>query len=83
MENKTRKKRSSGAPAKVKRDPVKSGRSSRSATGMVIKKSPDETVRSGPPPNVLGITLDPESARQAVILSEIIGKPVSKRGKRR
>ena len=33
--------------------------------------------------SVLGIPLNPETARQAIILSEVIGKPVSKRGSRR
>jgi len=33
--------------------------------------------------SVLGIPLDPKAARQAIILSEIIGKPVSKRARRR
>jgi len=31
---------------------------------------------------VLNLPLNPDTARQAVILSEIIGKPVSKRGRR-
>ena len=33
--------------------------------------------------SVLNIPLNPNTARQAIILSEIIGKPVSKRGRRR
>ncbi|MCL2628561.1 MAG: hypothetical protein FWD44_07710 [Oscillospiraceae bacterium] len=31
----------------------------------------------------LGINLDQNTVKQAIILSEIIGKPVSKRGRRR
>jgi len=31
---------------------------------------------------VLNMPLNPDTARQAVILSEIIGKPVSRRGRR-
>jgi len=33
--------------------------------------------------SVLNMPLNSETARQAVILSEVIGKPVSKRGRRR
>jgi len=33
--------------------------------------------------SVLNIPLNPNTARQAIILSEIIGKPISKRGRHR
>jgi len=84
MEKNVRKKRPQGAPPrKERRDSVKS-RTVAGQSGSASKKAvPVNDVFSGPAQNVLGISLNPESARQAVILSEIIGKPVSKRGRRR
>ena len=84
MEKKVRKKRPQGSPPrKERRDRVKSG-SGGSLSGSTSKKVvPVNSAHPGSAHNVLGISLDPESARQAVILSEIIGKPVSKRGRRR
>jgi len=35
------------------------------------------------PLDSIGLQLDSQTARQAIILSEIIGKPVAKRGRRR
>jgi len=45
-------------------------------------KTPLTEVQIKPKHKILDMHLSPETARQAVILSEIIGKPVSKRGKR-
>jgi len=39
-------------------------------------------VHKPPVHKVLNMPLNPDTARQAVILSEIIGKPVSRRGRR-
>jgi len=38
-----------------------------------------ETAQTGAPTRVLELGLDPATARRAIILSEIIGPPVSKR----
>jgi len=78
MERKTRKKQSAGTLQKnVKKDTVKSG----------VRKpppAPDPGIIISPPiTGILDLPLNPDTARQAIILSEIIGKPVSKRGRRR
>jgi len=46
------------------------------------KKTPLTTVHTPDVHKVLSMPLNPDTARQAVILSEIIGKPVSRRGRR-
>jgi len=70
MERKVRKKR---------RDPVKSGTRSRPSES-ISKKGASSTGRGqNTNHNVLGMQLNSETARQAIILSEVIGKPVSKR----
>jgi len=79
-----RKKRPQGAPPrKERRDGVKSGTRSSSSGSAVKKSAPGNTSRGSGPLHTLGIDLNAKTARQAVILSEIIGKPVSKRGRRR
>jgi len=70
MEKKVQKKRSQSVSAN------KEGKDARR------KNTPPINVHSQPVHKVLNIPLNPETARQAVILSEIIGKPVSKRGRR-
>jgi len=81
MEKKNRSKRSASPPRKERRDSVKAG--SR-ASGSSVKKSTSRTgVSSRPSHSVLGIPLNSETARQAIILSEVIGKPVSKRKRQR
>jgi len=80
MERKVRKKRSSGAPQrKERRDSVKSGARTRPSESMSRKGASLSGTVSDPSHNVLGMQLNPETARQAIILSEVIGKPVSKR----
>jgi len=71
MEKKVRKKRTPGA-AKIQS----------SANDMTNRTLPP-TARTNPTGSILDIPLNPNTARQAIILSEIIGKPVSKRGRRR
>jgi len=96
MENKTRTKRTKRTPAqKGRKDIVKSASSSLSGTpGSRQSKSsvqrstsasnvPVSRGHASPVHEVLGIPINSETARQAIILSEIIGKPVSKRGRRR
>jgi len=84
MEEKTRQKRSSGAPQrKERRDAVKSGSGRKSSTGIIKKGASSDRIPGNAAIERLGIRLDAGTARQAVILSEIIGKPVSKRGRRR
>jgi len=60
-----------------------SGASRNPSAGTKKSRAQSTVPRSGNALDVLGIELNPETARQAVILSEIIGKPVSKRGRRR
>jgi len=68
MEKKVRKKRSQASPSnKEGKDRVKT-----SLTEVQIK----------PQHKILDIPLNPDTARQAVILSEVIGKPVSKRSRK-
>jgi len=70
MDNKPRKKRQPVAPSIKK--------SSQPSTQTVNKTSTHESRLSS-----LGIELNHETTKQAIILSEIIGKPVSKRKIRR
>jgi len=85
MENKNRSKRTSGSPPrKERRDSVKAGSAT---TGKGVRKNvpalSTTSVQTRPTRSILGIPLNAETARQAIILSEVIGKPVSKRrGKR-
>ena len=84
MENNTRRKRSqSAAQRKGKKDSIKNRTGINPAPGNTKKIIPLTEVSTGPLHSPLNISLNPETARQAVILSEIIGKPVSRRGKRR
>jgi len=84
MDDKVRKKRPRGAPPrKERRDSVRSGTKTRPSESISKKSIPVGDMHSGPAHSVLGFSLNAEAARQAVILSEIIGKPVSKRGRRR
>jgi len=82
MEKKTRKRLPSKTPpVKERRDSVK-GRAGTRPTESISKKSPIASETCAAHINKLpGIPLNAETARQAVILSEIIGKPVSKRRK--
>jgi len=83
MESKARKKRSSDtSQRKERRDSVKSGTRTRSANSMVTKSSDTKSSHAAKTHSVLGIPINSGTAKQAIILSEIIGKPVSKRGKR-
>jgi len=82
MEKKIRKKRPPGAskrPAGVERE--KTGTSIRPSISPK-NEAASTSVHVRPTLKVMDIQLNPETARQAVILSEVIGKPVSKRGKR-
>jgi len=71
MEKKVRKKR---AQSTVKSKPP---------ANSMTSSTPPSVNHTGPVGSILNIPLNPDTARQAIILSEIIGKPVSKRGKRR
>jgi len=71
MEKKVRKKR---AQSTVKIQPQTRG---------TINSTPSSVTHTKPVGSILDIPFNPDTARQAVILSEIIGKPVSKRGRRR
>ena len=72
-----KKKRNTAKTAKTapknRRSPVNSG-SRNVRTGSVQAISPERSI--------LNIPLNPDTARQAIILSEVIGRPVSKRGRR-
>ena len=84
MENRTRKKRTQGASSQ-NRNSNPAGRgivNRKSSSGEKSSLQPTE-VHVRPVHSALGMSLNPETARQAMILSEIIGKPVSKRGRRR
>jgi len=96
MENKTRTKRTKRTPVqKSRKDTATSVTASRSgAPGSRQSKGsaqrstsasnvPVSRGHASPVHEVLGIPINSETARQAIILSEIIGKPVSKRGRRR
>jgi len=48
-----------------------------------MRKQPPAAVESGRTKNVMGIELNAATAKTAIILSEIIGPPVSRRRKRR
>jgi len=78
MENKNRSKRSGAPQRKERRDSVKAG-SRASGTGVKKRSSSTAATKISPSRSVLGIPLNAETARQAIILSEVIGKPVSKR----
>ena len=83
MESRTQKKRSPSAPPrKEKRDSVKSGVRNRTTESIIKKSAQADETNVEPTRKVLGMPINAATARQAVILSEIIGKPVSKRGKR-
>jgi len=80
MEKKVRKKRPSGTSTSKE---GKDNSAAKARSQQPVKKStPAAQVQTPPTTKVLNIPLNPETARQAVILSEIIGKPVSKRGRR-
>jgi len=86
MEQKARKKRPGGAgapPRKERRDSVKNPARGGPSSGVAGKNTSQTGPHSGSRAYVQGIELNAETARQAVILSEIIGKPLSKRGRRR
>jgi len=85
MEERTRKKRpgGAGAPQKERRDSAKNPARGGSSSGAARKKTQVSEPHSGSRAYVQGLELNAETARQAVILSEIIGKPLSKRGRRR
>jgi len=83
MENRTRKKRTqSSAQRKERKDTNRSKTGNRPGDSGNKKSTPPAGVVVHIPHSPLNIPLNPDTARQAVILSEIIGKPVSKRGKR-
>ena len=83
MDHRKSKKRSSDAPPrKEKRDSVKSSVRNRSTESIMKKGTNSSETRVISTHKVLDIPLNADTARQAVILSEIIGKPVSKRRKR-
>jgi len=71
MENTVRKKRTKNA-SKI-----------RPPSGNSKNVLPKQETHTEPVRKILDLPLDPGVARQAIILSEIIGKPVSKRGRRR
>jgi len=80
MEKNVRKKRPSGAtPGKDKRDRAKSGSRSVTSENITRQSATGSETQVTSMNSVLGMPLDARAARQAVILSEIIGKPVSKR----
>jgi len=82
MEKKTRKKRSGTEnPGKEGKDTSKTQSRSSLNTGKSSFTRSEVQISSGP--KILDIPLNPETAKQAVILSEIIGKPLSKRSIRR
>jgi len=85
MEERTRKKRpgGAGAPRKERKDSAKSPARGGSSSGAARKNTKVSETHSGSRAYVKGIELNAETARQAVILSEIIGKPLAKRGRRR
>ena len=85
MHNSVQKKRpAKGAPPrKERRDAVKSATKAGSSVSTIKKKAPVSKSRVGGPLSALGIEWGAETVRKAVILSEIIGKPVSMRGRRR
>jgi len=83
MENKVRKKRSKNTSVNKKiRDTTIDNTRIRPSSDIAGKSSAAEVVSFPRTPKVLNMPINPETARQAVILSEVIGKPVSKRGKR-
>jgi len=84
MEKKVRKKRPQGAsPQGGRNKPAGSGTGKHSLIINSKESSQPAEMHANPVHSVLGIPINFDTARQAVILSEIIGKPVSKRGRRR
>jgi len=85
MEERARKKRPGGAGTqrKERRDSVKNPARGGSSSGIARKNTPVTEPHSGSRAYVQGLELNAETVRQAVILSEIIGKPLAKRGRRR
>ncbi|MCL2820150.1 MAG: hypothetical protein FWD38_04880 [Oscillospiraceae bacterium] len=83
MENKVRKKRSKNVSAnkEISETTIDKNRI-RPSSANAKKSSAAEVVSFSRTPKVLNMPINPETARQAIILSEVIGKPVSKRGKR-
>jgi len=64
---------------KEKRDSVKSGSRNTQAESTAKKGTGEHNIQPNAKHSVLGISLNPETARQAIILSEIIGPPLAKR----
>jgi len=86
MEERARKKRprsETPPPRKERRDSVKGPARGDSSSGITRKTVPGGAPRGGGWLREHGLELNANTARQAVILSEIIGKPVSKRSRRR
>jgi len=79
-----RKKRPAQARGRKKRDNIAKPQ----PVSNVLEESRQESLSSGSSAGKsvlksLGIELNPATARQAMVLSEVIGKPVSLRGKQR
>jgi len=84
MEDNVRKERPPGAtPRRKRRDVAKHRPDSRQSKSTAEKRAPVSGALTGSTHTLLGMPINSKTARQAVILSEIIGKPVSKRGKRK
>jgi len=83
MEKKVRKKRPQGASGSSGNETAKTGTRPRPAQATSKKLSAPAEVQFTAHKKILNMPLNPETARQAIVLSEIIGKPVSKRSIRR
>ena len=77
-----KKKRSAEARARKRKRPT----TERAPVKNVLEDSRQSSLQPSSGRNslkALGIDLNPTTARQAVILSEVIGKPLSRRGRQR
>jgi hypothetical protein len=85
MEKKTNRKRMKDAPSKNEKKDSRVVSRIRPAvgTGSTTKKALSEGEQRNPPISISDIQIDPDTARQAIILSEIIGPPAAKRRRSR
>jgi len=72
-----------GSARNPARGPAKGSARGDPSSSAAIKNTSVSEPYSGSRAFVQGLGLNAETARQAVILSEIIGKPLAKRGRRR
>jgi len=68
---------------KVRKKRAQSTDKTQQPVNDTINSTPPSATHTNPAGSILGILLNPDTAKQAIILSEIISSPVSKRRRRR